>query len=163
MAWYLLPIADRDPLIWILRERNTAFATHRRREAARLDRGDRLLLYTTRGCFRNPTRDRGRVIGIATVKGRPRELVEPVRFGSREFPLKVDFRFDVLLPRDEGIELAPLVPTLPKTFPNPAAWSAWMRRALVPVDDAEGEEIGRSLGGHSVTSDVIESYATSNG
>jgi hypothetical protein len=160
MAWYLLPIADREPLIWILRERMTAFAAHRGREAGRLARGDRLLLYTTRGCFHNPTRDRGRIIGLATVKGRPRHLDDPVRFGNREFPIKVDLAFEVLVPRDEGLELAPLVRSLPRTFKNPDAWSASMRRALVPVDDAEAEQLGTSLGVGLVTRDVVESYAT---
>jgi hypothetical protein len=161
MAWYLLPIADREPLIWILRERTTAFAAHRRREAEHLGPGDQLLLYTTRGCFHNPTRDRGRIIGVATVKGKSRDLDNPVRFGNREFPIKVDLVLDVLVPRDQGVELAPIVKSLPKTFRNPAAWSATMRRALVPLDDAEAEVLGRSLGAHSVTREVVESYATS--
>jgi hypothetical protein len=68
MASYLLPIADREPLAWIVREQRTAFGEHRRREAEALAVGDVLFLYTTRGCFRNPTRDRGRVIGRAVVK-----------------------------------------------------------------------------------------------
>jgi hypothetical protein len=46
MASYLLPIADREPLIWILRERKTAFPIYRRRDAEQLATGDRLLLYT---------------------------------------------------------------------------------------------------------------------
>jgi hypothetical protein len=58
MRAYLLPIADREPLAWIVGEQKTAFAEHRTREAARLQEGDRLFLYTTRGCFRTPTRDR---------------------------------------------------------------------------------------------------------
>jgi len=64
---YLLLIADREPLAWIISEQRTAFGEHRAREAEKLEPGDALLLYTTRGCFRNPTRDRGRVIGRATV------------------------------------------------------------------------------------------------
>jgi hypothetical protein len=68
MASYLMPIADREPLMWILHERRTAFPSYRRSDAERLAAGDRLLLYTTRGCFHNPTRDRGRVIGVATVR-----------------------------------------------------------------------------------------------
>lgn len=48
MPDYLLPIADREPLLWIVQERRTAFAEHRAAEAARLERGDRLFLYTTR-------------------------------------------------------------------------------------------------------------------
>ena len=71
MASYLLPISDREPLIWILREQKTALPRYRRRDAERLTTGDRILLYTTRGCFRNPTRDRGRVIGVAREEAGP--------------------------------------------------------------------------------------------
>jgi hypothetical protein len=45
----LLPIADREPLRWIVHEQRTAFAEHRAAEAAKLSPGDRLFLYTTRG------------------------------------------------------------------------------------------------------------------
>jgi hypothetical protein len=158
MTSYLLPIADRVPLMWILRERKTAFPSYRHRDAARLEKGDRLLLYTTRGCFRNPPRDRGRVIGIAKVERGAQALAESVRFGSREFPIGVDIQLETLVARDDGVMLAPLVPELPRTFPNPAAWSATMRRALVPIDDEEADWIVKTLGGHAPTRDLIETY-----
>src|SRR4051794_12748733 len=101
MASYLLPIADREPLIWILRERRTAFPIYRRRDAQRLAPGDRLLLYVTRGCFHNPTRDRGRVIGVARVRDSVKDLPEPVRFGKKEFAIGVDLAFEALVARDE--------------------------------------------------------------
>lgn len=160
MASYLLPIADREPLIWILRERKTAFPIYRRRDAEQLATGDRLLLYTTRGCFHNPRRDRGRVIGVATVRRPAKDLAEPIRFGEREFPIGVDFAFKALVPRDEGLELAPMVPDLPKTFANPRAWSASLRRALVPFDDGEAQQIVSELGDRPSTKLVIETYAT---
>ncbi len=91
MNTYPLPIADREPLAWIVREQRTAFAEHRAREAASLTAGDVLLLYTTRGCFRNSTRDRGRVIGRAIVMAPAERLAEAVVFGGREFPHLVEF------------------------------------------------------------------------
>jgi hypothetical protein len=160
MGSYLLPIADREPLIWILRERRTAFPIYRRREAERLARGDLLFLYATRGCFHNPTRDRGRVIGVASVKRPAHDLTEPVRFGEREFPIGVDLGFEALAPRGEGVELAPIVADLPRTFSNPAAWSATLRRALVPFDGGEAQQIMEELGGRPATRRVIETYAT---
>src|SRR2546423_235107 len=112
MTSYLLPISDAEPLMWILRERRTAFPTYRQNDAERVAAGDLLLLYTTRGCFHNPPRDRGRVIGVATAK-RPAERLEiPIRFGERDFPIGVDLELHSLVPRNEGIELAPMVPSL---------------------------------------------------
>jgi hypothetical protein len=141
---YLLPIADREPLAWILGEQRTAFSAAREREASRLGPGDRLFLYATRGCFRNPTRDRGRVIGSAEVVAAPARLDRPARFGEREFPLGVELRIQTLARRHAGVELAPLVERL-HAFPDPRSWSARMRRALVPLDAHDARLIGREL------------------
>jgi hypothetical protein len=62
-ATYLLVIGDREALGWILSAERMAFPDFRRAETRSLKSGDRLLIYTTRGCFKNPTRDRGRIIG----------------------------------------------------------------------------------------------------
>lgn len=145
MPDYLLPIADRGPLAWIVREQRTAFAEHRAAEAARLAPGDRLFLYTTRGCFRNPTRDRGRVIGEALVTAAARRLTEPVRFGEREYPHLVELELRTLAPSRGGLELAPLVPRLPNTFPDLASWSVRLRRALVPLDPGDAATIAQEL------------------
>jgi hypothetical protein len=159
MASYLLPISDREPLMWILREQKTALPRYRRRDAERLTKGDRILLYTTRGCFRNPTRDRGRVIGVARVKRRARDLPEAIRLGDREFPIGIDLRIEALVARGEGVELAPIVGELPRTFANPAAWSATLRRALVPMDDGEADHVIRELEERAATKRAIETYA----
>jgi hypothetical protein len=142
---YLLPIADREPLAWILRAQRTAFGDHRAREAAALEVGDVLLLYTTRGCFRNPTRDRGRVIGRASVVSPARRERKPPSFGTHEYPWVVALAIDSLAPLREGVELAPLVPRLRGTFPDPETWSVRMRRALVPLKASDAAEIDQEL------------------
>jgi hypothetical protein len=144
MRTYLLPIADREPLAWILAEQRTAFPPWRAREAQDLEPGDRLLLYTTRGCFHNPTRDRGRIIGLATVTASSSRLRQPVRFGDREYTVGVPFSIERLTPRRQGVELAPLVPGL-SSFPNPRGWSGRMRRALVPLEPEDADLLVREL------------------
>lgn len=153
-ASYLLPIADREPLAWILREQRTAFGENRAREAQALQVGDVLFLYATRGCFRNPTRDRGRVIGRATVVRRATRARTPPTFGGRAFPLVVEPRIEALAPLRHGLELAPLVPHLQRTFPDPASWSVRLRRALVPLDASDAELIELEL------EPVVDAYAT---
>jgi len=155
---YLLPVADREALAWIVREQRTAFGAHRARDADRLEPDDVLLLYTTRGCFRNPTRDRGRVIGRATVTTRATRLADPVVFGDREFPYLVKLRIDSLAPLREGVELSPLVKRLPRTFPDAATWSVRMRRALVPLPPAEARLLEREL--RRVTSPYPEALSS---
>jgi hypothetical protein len=146
LADYLLPIADREPLAWIVAEQRTAVGAHRRSEAEALEPGDRILLYTTRGCFRNPTRDRGRVIGVARVESLARELPDPVRFGEREYPVEVHLSIESLAPRGSGVELAPLVDRL-ESFPNRRAWSAYLRRALVPLAREDGKLLAKLIRG----------------
>ena len=65
MATSLLVISDREPLAWMLRTSSFAIPVGRASSAPRV--GDSLLLYTTRGCYRNPTRDLGLVMGAAHV------------------------------------------------------------------------------------------------
>jgi hypothetical protein len=127
---YLLVIGERAALAWILSEERMAFPARRMREAQGLAPGDHLLLYTTRGCFHNPNRDRGRVIGSARVGDVVRDLDDPIVFSGRRFPVGCPIRLESLVPLGHGVELAPLVPRL-DAFPNSATWSVRMRRTLV--------------------------------
>jgi hypothetical protein len=129
---HLLVIGEETALRWILAEQRMAFPRHRAKEALGLRRGDTLLLYVTRGAFHNPTRDRGRVIGEAAVAARPESFSNPISVAGREFDLGCPLRIKVLCPRDSGVELAPLVDAL-DAFPKKHAWSATMRRTLVPL------------------------------
>ncbi|MFE2607360.1 hypothetical protein ACFXDI_29295 [Streptomyces mirabilis] len=80
---HLLIIGDRAALSWMVTEQRMAFPAGRSKAARALEEGDEVFLYTTRGCFRNPTRDLGRVIGRALATSSVRVLDEPVVFGER--------------------------------------------------------------------------------
>jgi hypothetical protein len=141
---HLLVIGERAALAWVLAKQRMAFPGHRKTEAGRLRAGDVLLLYTTRGTFHNPTRDRGRVIGEANVLARVEPLDEPVVFEGREYPIGCPLAIERLAPFRAGVELAPLVPTL-ESFPDPATWSARMRRPLVPLTSNDAARLRRAL------------------
>jgi len=136
-ASYLLVLGERRAIAWVLSEQRMAFPRTPRPEVNRLAPGDELLIYTTRGAFKNPTRDRGRIVGRAVVTSPVTELDPPVEFGERSFPRGCDLRIDSLAPWGTGPELGPLAPRL-AAFPKPEAWSAYLRRPLVPLtpDDA---------------------------
>jgi hypothetical protein len=142
---YLLPIAEREPLAWIVAAQRTALPATRRREAAAVVAGDRLFLYTTRGCFHNPTRDRGRVIGNARLTDAAAPLAEPVIFGGRQYDIGLDFEIETLTHFRDGVELAPLVRKLRGSFPDPHTWSGRMRRALVPLHDVDADFLARRV------------------
>src|SRR5450755_2422869 len=114
-----------------------AFPAMRRREVVALQPEDELLLYTPRGCFHTPTRDRGRIIGTARATSLVDVLAPPVVVAGREFALGCSIAIKTLVPPRQGVELAPLVSKL-GTFPDQTSWRARMRRPLLrlPAKDA---------------------------
>jgi hypothetical protein len=133
---HLLPLSEREALVWVLQEQRMAFASHRAASARALPKGHRLFLYTTRGCFHNPTRDRGRVIAEAVISSAVTDLPDPIELAGRIFTVGCQLRIPRVAPLRTGVELAPLVPHL-GSFPDAATWSARMRQTLVPLVEAD--------------------------
>src|SRR5438445_169104 len=80
---YLLVLGERVAVAWVLTQRRMAFPELRRTAAARLSRGDAVFIYTTRGCWHNPTRDRGVVIGQARIQSRPSRVDPALEIAGR--------------------------------------------------------------------------------
>ncbi len=145
MATYLLVISDREALGWIVSEQRMAFSSPSRPYVRSVAPGDTLLLYTTRGCFKNPTRDRGRIIGQATVEGSMRTLEEPVRFAGRTFPVGCRISVHGLVPLGQGIELVPLLGRLSGIRSNGTGWTYQLRQPLVPLTDHDRAVVEQEL------------------
>ncbi|SFD72855.1 hypothetical protein [Streptomyces aidingensis] len=143
-ATHLLIISARKPLAWVLENQRMAFPSGRRRRAAGPAQGDEVLLYTTRGCFGNPTRDLGRVMGLATVTSEVRPLDEPVLFGERRFAEGCTLHIDGLAPLRKGVILRDLVDRL-KVFPKPDHWSVYLRRASLRLPGSDAALVKREL------------------
>ncbi|WP_405668990.1 hypothetical protein [Streptomyces sp. NBC_00055] len=137
-ATHLVIISDRTALSWVLHEQRMAFPAGRSRAARAIGEEDELLLYSTRGCFRNPTRDVGRILGHATVASPVRVLDEPVSFGERTFTEGCTLRIHGLTPIHEGVSLRDHVDRL-TVFPHPETWSVRMRRASLPLPPADAD------------------------
>ncbi|MFE6895597.1 hypothetical protein ACFVFJ_01875 [Streptomyces sp. NPDC057717] len=144
MRSYLLILGEREAVAWVLRERRMAFPPGRRTEVARLEPGDELLIYTTRGCWHNPGRDRGRVIGQAQVISPVRTLETPVEIAGREFVSECDLDVQTLTPFLTGVELAPLVERL-DAFPSAAGWSCRLRRPLLELSKRDAAVLRKRL------------------
>ncbi|MFE1750125.1 hypothetical protein ACFW88_06190 [Streptomyces anandii] len=141
---HLLIIGDRAALSWVVTEQRMAFPTGRAKAAHALGEGDEVFVYTTRGCFRNPTRDLGRVIGRATLVSPVRVLDEPVVFNERSYFEGCRLKVSGLAPFREGLVLRDLVPRL-SVFPDPATWSVRMRRASLTLPPADAEVVRTEL------------------
>jgi hypothetical protein len=141
---YLLVIGEAAALAWVLAEQRMAFPAMRRSQAMALEPGDELLVYTTRGCFHNPTRDVGRVMALAKVTTHVRDLAEPVVFGERRYTLGCALDFQGVAALREGVELSPLVSEL-HVFPDAKSWSVQLRRPLVPLDEHDASLLRNRL------------------
>lgn len=145
MTAYLLMISDREALGWILTASRMAFPSVHRLEVAALEPGDELFLYTTRGAFKNPTRDRGRIIGTAEVVGPVEQLDKSIRFADREFPVGCPLKIGSLAPFGAGVELRPLVNSLKVFEGTGTAWSIKLRRSLVRLTDSDANLLHQAL------------------
>jgi hypothetical protein len=121
-----------------------AFPATRRTEVTALAQGDRLLLYATRGAWHNPTRDRGRLIGTATVTSPVQRLDPPVEVAERAFHSGCRLDVDHVVPYPGGLELQPRAARL-AAFPKPQAWSVYLRRPLVRLTDEDYTLLEREL------------------
>lgn len=144
---YLLVLGEREALAWVLRTSRMAFPPTTRREVDGLAVGDELYLLTTRGCFHNPTRDRTRVIGRATVTTPVVPYEVPVTIAGRDFTRGCDLVVHDLAWYLGGVELGPLVPRL-SAFPDKRAWSIRLRRPLLEISSADAALVDRELQEH---------------
>ncbi|MFI6899610.1 hypothetical protein ACIBKY_00035 [Nonomuraea sp. NPDC050394] len=153
---FMAILGDREALGWVLREQKMAFGPERWRLWRSLKQGDALALYTTRQCFRNPTRDRGRVIASAIIASPLQELEMPIEFRKRPYNFYCDLKIDQLAPWGQGPELVTMVSEL-KTFPS--AWGSHIRRSLVQLDEHDYGVLTRALAMEATTRDeALDGY-----
>lgn len=159
---YLLVIGDREALGWVLTEQRMAFPGFQRAEVRALAPGDTLFLYTTRGCFKNPTRDRGRIIAAGTARSPVAKLDEPVEVAGRSFPVGCDVEFPTATRRPEGVELGPLVGELAGFAGMERSWSIRLRRPLVSLTQGDATVLHRHLDEHRLypLAEVLDQYAS---
>lgn len=149
-AHYLLILADRRAIAWVLESQRMAFPPTARAEVRDLRPGDELFIYTTRGAYQNATRDRGRVVGRATALSEVEWLPEAVKIGAREFPRGCDIKIHDLAPWGSGVELAPLLSRM-EVFPVPQVWSSKLRRPMLRIPPADAALLREELSVWSTT------------
>mgnify|MGYP001243220056 CR=1 FL=1 len=138
----LLVISDREPLLWMLR--TSSFAIPATRAASAPRPGTTLLLYTTRGCYRNPTRDRGLVMGIARVTSDPQPLETAVAFRGHEYRIGMSLQIEGACFPHEGVELGAVRHEL-DLLPDTGPWSYRTRRSIVNLTDHDATLIRERL------------------
>lgn len=156
-ASYLLVLAEREAILWVLENGLTAFPSTPRREVLALKPGDELVLLTTRGAYHNPTRDRTRVIGTATVKSNVAQLNPEVEFAGRTFPRGCQIRLESLAPYSTGPDIGMLANQI-HAFHGEKNWGMLLRKPLVLLDESDLLLLKRELQSH--LRDLNESVLT---
>ena len=133
----LLLLGTPEGLAYVLRERQMAFPPTRH---IQLEVGDQVLLYTTRGVFRNPPRDRGRIY-TAEVASPVTSLTSQRQIGGRVYTSGCQLKITGLAPLDKGVVLADIVERLEVFQPYPHAWSVRMRRSILPLPSQDVDVI----------------------
>jgi hypothetical protein len=163
MTSYLLVISDREALGWVLTTGRMAFPNTRSSEVRSLKDGDELFIYTARSAFKNPTRDRGRIIGTARVSSEVAQLSNSVSFSDREYSVGCDLQIGPLAPFSSGVELAPLVRRLQAFKGAGSAWSFRLRRTLLRVTDPDAKLLHQVLdkvtGPDNTKADTVAAYS----
>jgi len=141
---HLVILGERTALRWVLTEQRMAFPAGRARQTRPVREGDEVMLYTTRGCFRNPTRDVGRIIALGTVTTPVSVLPNPLRFGGREFTTECGIQILGLAPFREGLDIREHVHAL-SVFPNSRGWAVRLRRTTLALPERDAELLRNNL------------------
>lgn len=146
-AAYLLVLAEREAILWVLQNEQMAFPATPRREVSALQPGDELVLLTTRGAYHNPTRDRTRVIGTATVQSKVAQLNPEVEIAGRTFASGCQIKLETLAPYSTGPEIGPLAPQI-HALHGEKNWGWLLRKPLVLLDESDVVLLKRELQSH---------------
>jgi hypothetical protein len=158
VASYLLVLGEREAIRWVLVNKQMAFPATPRKEVSALRPGDKLFLLTTRGAYHNPTRDRTRIIGTATVTSQVSRLDVSIEIAGRLFESSCRIRVESLATCLSGLEVSPLVPRIDELrgYKN---WGMRLRRPLVPLTEADARYLHQELQTHLAPLDeALRSY-----
>lgn len=143
---WLIVLGDRDAIDWVVANGRMAVSDKVRTLP---EPGERVALYTTRGAYRNPTRDRSQIIGLGRVTGKAvrRDINVAGKTYAASFPIGID----AITESRQGLPFEPLVEHL--TFiTTKRTWGGALRRPLVRIPDADFKQIERRFMAHHRTS-----------
>ncbi len=139
MTWMIV-LGDRDAISWVVASRRMAFREHVPTNELRV--GDQVLLYSTRGAFKNPTRDEPQIFAAGFFASRVEH--SRVAVAGETFTKWCRLEITHLLPPREGIGFRPFVPRL-RFIKNKETWPAALRRTLIRLPERDFKVLARAL------------------
>lgn len=132
MSGWLFVIGEREGLRWVLTQQQMAFRAHV--PTVRLSEGDDVVVYATRGCWHNPTRDFAQVAAIGRIASPV--CVEPVDVAGEIMAAHCALDLDVVLPERAGLPFSDLLECLQLTQGR-TSWGPLFRRTIVALPPAD--------------------------
>ena len=139
-------LSDGVAAAWVLENELMAFGEHAR--ADRLQVGDAVAVYVSRGAFHNPTRDEAQIVATGRVTREIRK--DPKMIAGRQFNVTCHIALDQRAPLRHGSPFKSMVPHL-SFIRESQAWGAYVRRGLVLLPDGDFEMIASALRKHLAT------------
>lgn len=132
-----------EALRWVLQHQQMAFPSSAASRARRIQKGDRAVLYTSRGAYHNPNKDEARLAGLATVTG-PCEPVERLEIAGREFTWACPIRVDTQLPEREGPVVREVASQL-ELVKRPEVWGQYFRGSPCEIGEHDWQLLASTL------------------
>lgn len=146
MNGWLIAFGEIEGLRWVLDQGQMAFSEGLAGRAAKMQVGDGLVLYVTRGAFHNPSRDQSQLAGIATVTSPVRRLPKPVSIGGREFAVVCRLDVKVSLSERDGVPFAPLIRRM-RFIRRKDAWGQYLRAGLIALPREDFDVLSKAIYG----------------
>jgi EVE domain len=131
MAYWVWVFGEVEGLRWVREHERMAFQSHAASRLTRMHKGDRAVLYVTRGAHHNPTRDVASVAGLATVASEPSQ-VPAVEIAGMEFSWLCSVQFDTPIVERAGPSVANLIDRL-KLIQQKKSWGVYFRMSPVEI------------------------------
>ena len=132
MSGWIVAFGEIDGLRWVLDHQRMAFSDGLARKARKIQVGDELVLYVTRGAFHNPSRDRSQLGGLARTVSTVRPLARPLAIAGREFVATCRIEVLTSLPERSGVPFDPLIPRM-SFIHRKDAWGQYLRAGLIAL------------------------------
>ena len=163
MTVHLVTLAHSNGALWVLREGKMAFTDGSAMAGKRMKRGDRVLLYATKSCWKSYSREGGGLIfGEALVLNDVDKFRDPARIAGLRFPWGCHLFIETLSPFGSGVSLADHVNEL-NLIKDRKPWSVAIRKSPVTLEMEDAALLTRQFSAIARPFDeVIDSYPQEN-
>lgn len=141
--YWVWVFGEIEGLRWVLRHNRMAFAESVGVKVAKMNKGDRAVLYVSRGAFRNPNKAETRVVGVVRITG-IRSGIRPITVGGREYSRFIDFEPELVLGERTGPPVKPMVQKL-EIVGRQDVWGVYFQNSPIEISKRDFEVLASAV------------------